>query len=221
MLEALSAGASIPAATTLAKRSSPRTAEHATGRPASDEARMTSKTRLDLPLPETPVTAVRTPVGMATSIDAEVVGPGPDDLERRSGRSGERPRPLDAAREIRSGHRAGGAFDLARRAFGDDPAALAARAGSQVEDVVGGPDDVEVVLDGDDGVAFGREAADEADELGRVAGMEAEGRLVQDEGDAGEPDAEESGQPQPLGLAARQAWRTRGRGGGSPGRRRG
>ena len=41
----------------------------------------------------------------------------------------------------------------ARRAFGDDVAAVAAGAGAEVEDLVGVADGVFVVLDDEDGVA--------------------------------------------------------------------
>src|SRR5665647_1817592 len=68
MLDAFSAGASIPADTTLEKLPRPRISEQETGRPASAEARTTLKTRLVFPLPETPVTAVRTPEGIAASM---------------------------------------------------------------------------------------------------------------------------------------------------------
>ena len=73
--------------------------------------------------------------------------------------------------------------------------------------MIGGPDDVEVVLHGDDGVAFRREPADEVDELRGVAGMEPERRLVQDERDPGELDAEQRGQPEPLGFPSRKRGR--------------
>ena len=46
---------------------------------------------------------------------------------------------------------------LLRRPLGDDLAAGVPALGPQVDDVVGGLDDVQVVLDDDDGVPFGDE----------------------------------------------------------------
>ena len=51
-----------------------------------------------------------------------------------------------------------GAGDGLGRALGDDAAAALAALGAQVNDPVGGLDDVEVVLDDDQGVARGRAA---------------------------------------------------------------
>src|SRR5271156_1376144 len=69
----------------------------------------------------------------------------------------------EGAKEAR-GVRALGAEDLGRWAHGDDGAAGSAAPGAEVDDPVGFFDDVEVVLDGDDGVAAVDEAVQHVDE---------------------------------------------------------
>ena len=57
--------------------------------------------------------------------------------------------------------------DLRRRSGGEDLAAAVAAFGAEVDDVVGGFDELDVVLDDDDGVAAVDEIAERLDELGR------------------------------------------------------
>jgi hypothetical protein len=68
--------------------------------------------------------------------------------------------------------------------------------------VVGGADDVGVVLDDEDGVAEVAEGVEDADELGGVAGVEADGGLVEDVEGADEARAERCGELDALGFAA-------------------
>ena len=72
-------------------------------------------------------------------------------------------------------------------------AAEFAGAGAEVEEVVGGADDVGVVLDDEDGVAEVAEVLHDADELGGVAGVEADAGLVEDVEGADEARAERGG----------------------------
>src|SRR4051812_42101479 len=62
----------------------------------------------------------------------------------------------------------------------DDLAAAGAAFGAEVDDVVGGFDDVEVVFDDDDGVAGVDELLEDVEELVDVGEVEAGGRFVED-----------------------------------------
>lgn len=75
----------------------------------------------------------------------------------------------------------GGGGDLLGGALGDDFAAGGAGFGAEVEEVVGGFDDVEVVLDDDDGGAFLDEEVEGVEEEADVVEVEACGWLVEDE----------------------------------------
>src|SRR6266568_4935778 len=69
--------------------------------------------------------------------------------------------------------------DRLGRAFGDDLAARLSALGAKVDDVVGGLDHVEVVLDHDDGVARIHEAVQDLEETLDVGEMKAGRRLVE------------------------------------------
>ena len=78
---------------------------------------------------------------------------------------------------------AGGAVgaERLRRALGHDGATVLSALRSQIDDPVGGGDDVEVVLDDDHGVAAARdEPVDDAEHAVDVGRVEAGGRLVHD-----------------------------------------
>ena len=93
--------------------------------------------------------------------------------------------------------------DLLGRAMGDDAATALAAFGAHVEDVVGVADDVEVVLDDDDGVAEVGEAMEDFEELANVVEVEAGGGLVEEiEGAAGLALGELAGELHALGFAA-------------------
>src|SRR5262249_55960029 len=64
--------------------------------------------------------------------------------------------------------------------FGDDAAAGASALGTEVDDVVGAFDDIEVVLDDDDRVAHGHEPIENAEQLFDVVEVQARRRLVED-----------------------------------------
>ena len=63
----------------------------------------------------------------------------------------------------------------------DEGAAVPAGTGAEVDEVVGGGHDGLFVLDDDEGVAFVAEAVHDADETVDVAGVEADGGLVEHE----------------------------------------
>ena len=69
--------------------------------------------------------------------------------------------------------------DLLGRAVGDDASAALAAFGAEVEDVVGVADDVEIVLDDDDGVAEIGEPVEDFEQLADVVEVEAGGGLVE------------------------------------------
>ena len=84
----------------------------------------------------------------------------------------------------------------------DDLAAVLAGPGADVDDPVGDPDRVLVVLDHDQGVAEVLEPAQGLDQPLVVALVQADGRLVEDVEDADQAGADLGGQPDPLRLAA-------------------
>ena len=94
--------------------------------------------------------------------------------------------------------------DHFERPVGDDLAAVLPGPGPDVHDPVRGPDGLLVVLDDEDRVAEVAQPGQRGDELGVVALVQPDRRLVEDVQDAhqGRPDL--GGQPDPLGLAARQ-----------------
>ena len=92
--------------------------------------------------------------------------------------------------------------DFGDGAGGEDVAAKLARAGAEVEEMVGGADDGGVVLDDEDGVAEIAQGVEDADELGGVAGMQADGGLVQYIECADQARAERCGELDALRFAA-------------------
>ena len=110
----------------------------------------------------------------------------------------------EAAREVRPGLRAGLLEQARDRALVDHLAALAAGAGAEVDHVVGGGDEGRVVLDHHHRVARVGQPAQDADELLRVARVQAHRRLVEDVERARERAAERGGEGHALGLAARE-----------------
>ena len=101
-----------------------------------------------------------------------------------------------AARDLR---------DLLGRAGRDDLAAGGAALGAEIDDPVGGLDDVEVVLDDEHGVAVVDEAVEHLEQLLDVVEVEAGGRLVEQvERAAGLHARELARELDALGFAARQ-----------------
>ncbi len=106
------------------------------------------------------------------------------------------------AGEIASGERLGAGHDLGRRALGDDVAAETARAGAEVEHVVGVADGVFVVLDDQHGVAQVAQLLEGLNQPVVVALVQADGGLVEDVEHAAQPRADLRGQADALALAA-------------------
>ena len=115
---------------------------------------------------------------------------------------GDRDRPL-AAQEG-AGDRARLGEDRLERAVGDDLAAVLPRPGPDVDDPVGGPDRLLVVLDDEDRVAEVAQPGQRRDQLRVVALVEPDRRLVEDVQDAHQRRPDLGREPDPLGLAARQ-----------------
>src|SRR5919202_2583293 len=88
------------------------------------------------------------------------------------------------AREVRfeeaPGVRGGRAHDLFGRAGGDEPAAGVAALGAEVYDVVGGLDDIQVMLDDEERAARLDQGAEGREQLVDVVEVEARRRLVED-----------------------------------------
>src|ERR1700687_1746168 len=85
--------------------------------------------------------------------------------------------PEDLAQEL-PGMRCGGSGDFLGRTLGHDLAAAIAPLGSEIDYIVGGLDDVEVVLDHDNRVAAVGEAAQHREQFLDVVEMQAGSRLV-------------------------------------------
>ncbi len=107
--------------------------------------------------------------------------------------------------EIRPRHALLRRFEFLGRRMGDDCAPFAAAAGAEVERVIGGIDDVAIMLDDDERVAEIAEFAERADELVGVARMEADRRLVEHVEHARQTAAHLGCQPDPLQFAAGEA----------------
>ena len=95
-------------------------------------------------------------------------------------------------------------LDLVGRPLGDDLAAVEAGARAHVDEPVGAPHHLLVVLDDDDGVADIAQPLERPDEARVVALVEADRRLVEDVENADELRADLRGEPEPLCLAARE-----------------
>ena len=160
-----------------------------------------------LPLPDTPVTAMNVPSGTRRSTSLQVV------LARAADAPAALPLPRPPA--LRDRHRALAAQERAgdrarlgehglERAVGDDLAAVLAGPGPDVDDPVGGPDRLLVVLDDEHRVAEVAQPRQGRDELRVVALVEPDRRLVEDVEDAHQGRADLGRQPDPLRLAARQ-----------------
>src|SRR5438552_6362320 len=119
----------------------------------------------------------------------QVVLAGAADYDRLGSRLAppRRHRDPPAAGEIRPGDRTRLAKDVVDRPLGDDLSPVLARARPDVDDPVGRPDRLLVVLDDEDRVAEIAHAQERADEPSVVALMEADRGLIEDVKDAHEP----------------------------------
>ena len=109
----------------------------------------------DLPEPLTPVTQVKVPSGNFDGDVLEVVGGGAVDGDELAAAlaAGRAERDLAAAGEVIGGDAGLAGEQLLERALAHDLAAVDARAGAHVDDMVGVADRVLVMLDDEHGVA--------------------------------------------------------------------
>ena len=103
-----------------------------------------------------------------------------------------------------AGQRIGIGGDFGRRSLGDDLAPVHAGARADIDDVIGGPDRVLVVLDDDHRIAQAPQAPERIEEPRIVALVQADRRLVEHIEHAGEARADLRSEPYALALAARQ-----------------
>ena len=159
-----------------------------------------------MPLPDTPVTATNVAERHPQVDLAQVVLARALDDERLAAALaaflGDRDLALAAQERAGDGARLG-EQDL-ERAVGDDLAAVLAGPGPDVDDPVGGSDRLLVVLDDEHRVAEVAQAGQGRDELGVVALVEPDRRLVEDVQDAHQRRADLGREPDALGLAAGQ-----------------
>ena len=104
--------------------------------------------------------------------------------------------------EIAPGQRIGIGFNLGEYALGQQLAAELTRAGTQVEQMIGGAQNIGIVLDHQDGVAQVAQFFEDADQPRGVARVQADGGLVEHIERAHQPRAQRSGQLDALRLAA-------------------
>ncbi len=135
----------------------------------------------------------------------EVVGR--DALDHQRPRLGDAPsllgqRNRQLAAQVAAGHRVAVGGHFRRRAFGHDLAAVQARAGPDVDQVVGGAHDRFIVLDHQHRVTLLLQAAQRVDQPLVVALVQADRRLVENVAHADQPRANAGGQPHALQLAA-------------------
>src|SRR5665213_1848441 len=147
-----------------------------------------SKASVDLPEPETPVITVNLPRGISASMFFKLCSRAWWTRMVRGGRfagdtgkTGTVPERVLVFDQRAPGMRALVLHHLARRADGDDLAARVSPLGTQVEEPVRGADHVEVVLDHDDRLAGGDQAAEGGEELGDVLEVKSRGGLVEQE----------------------------------------
>ena len=182
-----------------------------------------SLTSVDLPEPETPVTATKQPSGNDTVTSRRLCSRAPRDgeLAARGARPAHRPGSrCDAAGQVLTGERVLGGEQVLDRAGDDDLAAVLARARADVDDPVGGADGVLVVLDDDQRVAEVAQPHQGLDEPAVVALVQADARLVEDVEHADQAGADLRREPDALRLAAGEGAGGAGRARGSRGRRR-
>ena len=166
----------------------------------------TSRARVDLPEPETPVTTVNRPSGMRASTLRRLCSAAPRismagvsrstglrrELECRSGAA--RQRPVAELPRLR-----------ARRRFPAPPqAAAGARAGAQIDHMVGAADRVLVVFDHDQGIALAAQSIQRIEQCDIVARVQPDGGLVQHVAHALQIRPELRRQANALRLAARE-----------------
>ena len=79
-----------------------------------------------------------------------------------------------------SGYAFGACGNLVRRAAGDNLSACRAAAGPHVDDIIGTSDDIQIMLDDDDGCAAFDERFKDAQKRLHIQRMQADGRFIKD-----------------------------------------
>ena len=202
----------------LSRCSRPSMARCAPGLPSPRfRSRRRASTRMSLtsellPEPETPVTQTNTPSGISTSMFFRLLCDAPRTRNRGSpiGPALRRHFDRQPARQVLAGDAAfGSASTSAYRAGDDDFAAAHAGAGTEIDDVIGRPHRVLVVLDHQHRVAHVAQPLQRLQQPVVVPRVQADRRLVQDVQHADQPAADLAGQADALRFAAGQ------RGGGA------
>ncbi len=132
-----------------------------------------------MPPPETPVTQVSVPSGICGGDVLQIVAARADHFQpaimdgfAAGGGNGN----ILHASQIFAGEALLVGHDLGRRAFGDDMAAMHARARTHVDHMIGGADGVLVMLHHDHGVAHVAQALERFQQLAIVALMQPDAR---------------------------------------------
>src|SRR5262249_14295061 len=99
------------------------------------------------------------------------------------------------------------ARDFLRRATGDDPSPFAAGSGAQIDEMIGRAHDVEIVFNDDEAVPLIAKVYQRFQKPARVAGMQTDGRLVENVAHSDQSGAEAASDPRPLQLSPRERLR--------------
>ena len=163
-----------------------------------------SRTSVDLPDPDTPVTVTKLPSGIATSMSRRLCSRAPwiSSSSPVSGRRTLGHRDLLAPAEVLAGDRLLDLGDPLDRTAVDDVAAVLAGARTDVDDPVALADRLLVVLDDDHRVAEVAQPGQRVDQPAVVALVQADRRLVEHVQRADEAGADLAGEADALRLAA-------------------
>ena len=160
-----------------------------------------------MPEPDTPVTVVNTPNGKATSSSCRLLRVTPVRRSQPLGARGVRAGGCVEAEQVTPRLRFLDVLEPFGRTAVEHPAAVLARAGADVDDPVGVPHHVEIVLDDEQRVARGLQPVERRQQRFGVDRMQTGGRLVEHVDDAEQVRAHLRRQPKPLQFARRQRGR--------------
>ena len=196
---------------TTADRSSSSPSSSSSGRawPRCSATSSTSAwlTRLDFPEPDTPVTVVKTPSGKAASSPCRLLRVTPARRSQPFGRAWRPARRRRVTEQVTPRLRCLDPLEPRGRPAVEDRPTLLTRAGAHVDDPVGVPHHVQVVLDDEQGVARGLQPVERRQERRGVDRMQPGRRLVQHVHDAEQVRAHLRGEPKPLQFTRRQRGR--------------
>ena len=161
-------------------------------------------TRLDLPEPDTPVTAVNTPSGKRASRSCRLLRVMPRSSSQRVGARGGRGARRRLGEQVARGARGRDVAQPVGRPAVQHLAALLAGVRADVHQPVGAPHHLQVVLDDEQRVALRLQLRQRVEQRLAVGRMQAGGGLVQHVDHAEQVGADLRGQPQALQLAGRQ-----------------